>query len=80
MANRDEHGTDNLVLRHLRSMDLKLDRLLDDVRNVKARMTACEAGLALIHSRLNGLNTRLDRVENRLNLIERRPELADTPA
>jgi hypothetical protein len=45
MANHDEHGTDNLVLRHLRSIDLKLDRLLDDVRNVKARMTACEAGL-----------------------------------
>ena len=60
---------DNLVLRQLRLMDGKLDRLLDDVHDLKVRVTAVEEGLS-------GVNRRLDRVEQRVDRIERRLDLA----
>ena len=63
---------ENLTLRYLRSIDQKVDRLGDDVRDVKVRMTGVEEGLA-------GVNRRLDRVEDRLDRIETRLELVDHP-
>jgi predicted nucleic acid-binding Zn-ribbon protein len=63
---------DNIVLMYLRRMDEKLDRLLDDVRDLKVRMTAVEEGVA-------GVNRRLDRLEVRVDRIERRLELTDQP-
>ena len=63
----------NLTLRYLRSIDTKLDRVIEEVRDLKVRMTAVEEGLA-------GVNRRIDRVEDRLDRIERRLELADAPA
>jgi hypothetical protein len=44
--------------------------MLDDVRDLKVRMTAVEEGLA-------GVNRRLDRHETRLDRIERRMDLTD---
>lgn len=35
-------GPNNLILRQLRAMELKLDRLADDVREVKGRLSALE--------------------------------------
>jgi predicted nucleic acid-binding Zn-ribbon protein len=61
---------DSLVLRHLRRLDEKLDRLIDDVHDAKVRLTAIEEGMA-------GINRRIDRVETRLDRIEKRLELAD---
>jgi predicted nucleic acid-binding Zn-ribbon protein len=63
---------DNIVLMYLRRMDEKLDRLLDDVRDLKVRMTAVEEGVA-------GVNRRLDRLEVRVDRIERWLELTDQP-
>jgi len=63
---------DNLVLRYLRSIDQKVDRLVEDVRDLKVCMTGVEEGLA-------GVNRRLDRVEDRLDRIETRLELSDHP-
>jgi hypothetical protein len=66
-------GPDSLMLRLLRSMDGKLDRLLDDVQDLKLRMTNAEEGLV-------GVNRRLDRLELRGDRIERRLGLADGSA
>ncbi|MBV9741117.1 MAG: hypothetical protein JOZ30_15885 [Hyphomicrobiales bacterium] len=62
---------ERLLLRQLPRMDEKLDRLIDDVHDVKVRLTAVEEGLA-------GVNRRVDRVETRLDRIEKRLELVDT--
>lgn len=55
-----------------RRMDVKLDRLFDDVMDMKTRMAGAEEGLA-------GVNRRLDRVDVRLERVERRLELAEHP-
>lgn len=60
---------DNLV--YLRRLDGKMDRLLDDMRDVKVRMTAAEEAIV-------GLNRRMDRVEDRLDRIEKRLDLVET--
>jgi hypothetical protein len=61
---------DNLVLVLLRKLDTHTERMADDLRDLKVRMTSVEEGLA-------GLNRRLDRLDSRVERIERRLELAD---
>jgi ribosomal protein S11 len=61
---------DNLVLLLLRRLDGKIDRVLDDMRDLKVRVTGLEEGMA-------GVNRRLDRMELRIDRIERRLEIAD---
>ena len=63
---------DNIVLVYLRRFDEKLDRIADDVRDIKVRLTSVEEGLA-------GVNRRLDRIEMRVDRIERRLDLVDQP-
>ena len=60
---------DNLVLQLLRRMDTKLDRVLDDVSDLKVRMTHVEEGLAGVNRRLDRLEARVDRIEQRLDLV-----------
>ncbi|MFC3693454.1 hypothetical protein [Chenggangzhangella methanolivorans] len=61
---------DNMVLILLRKMDEKIDRLSDDVKDMKVRMINVDEGLA-------GVNRRLDRIEARVDRVERRLELSD---
>ena len=61
---------DSLVLRYLRRIDDKLDRLVDDVADPKARMTSVEEGLVGVHRRQDRLELRIDRIEKRLDLVE----------
>jgi hypothetical protein len=63
---------DNIVLQYLRPFDAKLDRVVDEMLDVKVRLTAVEEGLA-------GVNRRLDRMEIRTERIERRLDLVDQP-
>jgi hypothetical protein len=63
-------GAINVVLRYLRAIERKVDRLIDNNEDVLARLPALEASLALI----------LDRMETRLDRIERRLELKHGPA
>ncbi|MGP0061665.1 MAG: hypothetical protein ACLPID_20540 [Beijerinckiaceae bacterium] len=63
---------DNLIFEYLRRLDAKLDRIIDDLNDLKVRVTNLEEGLA-------GVNRRLDRIEIRLDRVERRLELADLP-
>ena len=60
---------DNLVLQLLRRMDTKLDRVLEDVSDLKVRMTHVEEGLAGVNRRLDRLEARVDRIEQRLDLV-----------
>jgi archaellum component FlaC len=60
---------ENLVLRQLHSMDGKLDRILDDVHDLKIRMTSVEEGLSGVHRRLDRVEQRVDRIEMRLDLV-----------
>ncbi len=63
---------DSLVLIYLRRIDEKVDRLIEDVHDLKSRMTALEENLA-------GVQRRIDRLELGVELIERRLDLVDTP-
>lgn len=49
----------------LRRIEIKLDRLADDVADVRMRLASTEEGIA-------GVNRRLDRADGRLDRIERR--------
>ncbi len=63
-------GPDSLVLRQLRAMDAKLDRIGDDVREMNGRLSALEQQYANVQRRMDRVDDRLDRIENRLNLTE----------
>ena len=64
---------ESLILRYLRQIDQKVDRMAEDVHDLKVRMTSVEENLA-------GVQRRIDRVEARLDRIERRLDLADANA
>jgi hypothetical protein len=68
MSNTDG-GENNLVLRYLLAIERKVDRLIDNVRDLKERVPALQARLALVH----------DRMEARLDHIERRLKSQDAP-
>ena len=63
---------ENILLQYMRRFDEKLDRVVDEMLDVKVRLTAVEEGLA-------GINRRLDRLEMRVERIERRLDLVDHP-
>jgi tetrahydromethanopterin S-methyltransferase subunit G len=70
---------DSLILRFLRNMDQKLDRMAVDVDDMKGRSTGVERGLAGVEMSIAGVQHRIDRVEQRLDRIERRLDLVDGP-
>ncbi len=59
---------DNIVLIYLRRLDEKVDRLLDEMRDVKGRLTGVEENLAAVHRRIDRMDLRIDRIERRLDL------------
>jgi hypothetical protein len=54
---------------------VKLDRLSDDVSDLKRRMTSLETKVALLHGAFAIQSLRIDRIDVRLERIERRPDL-----
>ncbi len=70
---------ENLTLRYLRSIDTKLDRVIEDVQDLKVPMTSVEQRLAGVEMSIAGVQHRIDRVEQRLDHIEKRLELVDSP-
>jgi cob(I)alamin adenosyltransferase len=70
-------GVTNLSLDVLRrieermpAMAQKLDRVANDLHDVKLRLTALDDDLVVVHQRLGRLDHRLDRVEQALDQIE----------
>jgi hypothetical protein len=61
---------DNVVLVYLRRIGEKVDRVIDEARDIKVRITNREEGQAGIHRRLDRVEARLDRIERRLDLVE----------
>jgi predicted nuclease with TOPRIM domain len=68
---------DNLVVRYLRRLDEKADRLLDDMREVKQRLSSVEVSVAHLHGDFAAQSGRIDKLENRLDRIEQRLDLRD---
>jgi hypothetical protein len=56
---------ENLVLDHLRHMCGHLDRMENDIGEVKSRLGRLEAGLAQIHVVFAAQSLRLDRLDAR---------------
>ncbi len=61
---------DNLMLIYLRRIDEKVDRLIDEVRDLKVRTTSVEENLAGVHRRLDRIEMRVERIERRLDLVD----------
>jgi archaellum component FlaC len=61
---------DNILLQYMRRFDEKLDRVIDEMLDVKVRLTAVEEGLAGINRRLDRLEVRVERIERRLDLVD----------
>lgn len=77
---------ENLIFEYLRRLDTKLDRVLEDIGDLKIRMTAVEERLARtdvaianLELSMAGINRRIDRLDVRLDRIERRLDLAELP-
>jgi chromosome segregation ATPase len=63
---------DNIILRHLRRMEEKIDIVVFDVRELKDRVGLLEQQYASVSSRIDRVESRLERIEHRLALIEMR--------
>lgn len=70
-------STDNLVLEHLRAIRGKMDRLSEDVSEIKARLDVLEYQIGGLTAQNAGFSNRLDRLDERLNRIEKRLDLVD---
>jgi hypothetical protein len=60
---------ENLVLVYLRRLDSKMDKLADDMLEVKQRIGHLEGQYASISRRVDSLDIRLERVERRLDIV-----------
>jgi hypothetical protein len=60
----------NVVPVYLRRIDEKVDRMIDDVRDINFRVTNLEVGHAGIQCRLDRVEARLDRIERCLDLVD----------
>ena len=68
---------ESLVLVLLRRMDARLERIENDLQDLKRRVTALEESQARLHLDYAGVQLRLDRFDDRLAGIERRLDLAE---
>lgn len=67
--------TDNLILEHLRGIRGVVDRLAEDMREVKSRLGMLESQVGTLAAQYASLSNRLDRMDERVARIERRLEL-----
>ncbi len=62
--------TDNIVLEHLRAIRSTVDRISEDMQEVKSR-------LGILEHQYASLSSRIDRIDERVFRIEKRLALAD---
>ncbi len=62
--------TDNIVLEHLRAIRSAVDRISEDMQEVKSRLGNLEHQYASLSTRLDRVDERVFRIEKRLGLIE----------
>ena len=74
---------ESIFLVYLRRLDTKLDRLGEDMVDVKHRLTALEVQVSQMvsteASHYGSTANRLDRLESRIDRIERRLDLVQAP-
>ncbi len=63
-------STESLILEHLRAIRASVDRLVDDMQEVKGRLGILEQQYASISTRLDRMDERITRIEKRLDLVE----------
>ena len=68
---------DNILLVYLRRLDQKLDRLIDDMSDLKVRVSGVEAEIGRLRIDIAGTHSRLDRLEHRIDLLERRQDAGE---
>ena len=68
---------ENLVLEYLRSIDRKVDGLIEEFRNFNLRVAAGESHVASLHVADVQQSGEIDRIKLRLDRVERRLELTD---
>lgn len=68
---------DNLIVRYLRRLDEKVDRVIEDLREIKQRLSSVAVSVGHIHGDFAAQSQRIDRLENRLDRIEQRLDLRD---
>lgn len=61
------------VLVGQRRIEMTLDRMADDLGDLKLRTTNTEEALAGVNRRLDRLDTRVERIERRLDLVDASP-------
>lgn len=61
---------ENLTHAYLRRMDAKLDRLLDDMQDVKVRVTSLEENYGAVSRRLDRIERDVSHIKKRLDLVE----------
>jgi hypothetical protein len=64
----DSDQPESLVLRMLRTMDIKIDRVIAEQRAAKAHLLAMSETLLAVRKDIQNLDERLTRVETRLDL------------
>ncbi|MDY0331811.1 MAG: hypothetical protein RBR52_15135 [Thiomonas sp.] len=76
-------NTENLILEHLRHIRARLDRVADDVHDLKERMSSLDESFLNVQRQIvQGVETdtrqqiSLDRIVQRIERIERRLELS----
>ncbi len=63
-------SAESLILEHLRAIRASVDRLVDDMQEVKGRLGILEQQYASISTRLDRIDERVTRIEKRLGLVE----------
>jgi len=63
-------ATDNLVLEHLRAIRGTVERMAEDMIEVKQRLGILEHQYASVSTRLDRIDERVQRIEKRLDLID----------
>ncbi len=63
-------ATESLVLEYLRAIRCSMDRLTEDMQEVKSRLGILETQYASISNRLDRMDERVSRIEKRLGLVD----------
>jgi vacuolar-type H+-ATPase subunit D/Vma8 len=66
---------ENMVLVYLRRLDEKVDRVLDELWDIKHRVNSLERQTADMRVDMAAMSTPMDRIESRLDRIEHRLDL-----
>lgn len=66
----DNDQPDNLVLRMLRALDIKIDRVIAEQSAIKGHLLAMSETMLAIRKDIHNLDERVSRLETRLDLRE----------